>query len=175
MLKRLVKRIAGMNSRLPVNLYEGLNIGRGTCCAVECLDSVAPQLITIGENCIVAPKAMILAHDASLFIHTGKYRVEPVRIGNRVFIGYGAIVMPGVTIGDGAVIGAGAVVTRDIPADTVAAGVPARILGPVSDMVARNQESLIAPHYPGGHVPSMEDVLRFQRSILKSMGKSAKA
>ena len=49
-------------------------------------------------------------------------------IGDNVWIGGGAIVLPGVTIGNNAIIGAGSVVTRDIPADTVAAGNPARVL-----------------------------------------------
>ena len=51
---------------------------------------------------------------------------EPVRIGDRVFIGANAVVNMGVTIGDEAIIGAGAVVTADVPARTVVVGVPAR-------------------------------------------------
>jgi maltose O-acetyltransferase len=53
---------------------------------------------------------------------------KPIRIGSGVWFGGGAIVLPGITIGDGAVIGAGAVVTHDVPADTVVAGNPARII-----------------------------------------------
>jgi acetyltransferase-like isoleucine patch superfamily enzyme len=51
-----------------------------------------------------------------------------VRVGNNVWIGYGACVLRGVTVGDNAVIGTNAVVTRDVPANAVVAGVPARIL-----------------------------------------------
>jgi NDP-sugar pyrophosphorylase family protein len=54
--------------------------------------------------------------------------VKPIVVGSNVFLGYGAIIMPGVTIGDNVVIGAGAVVTRDIPANSVAVGVPARVI-----------------------------------------------
>lgn len=56
------------------------------------------------------------------------YYVAPVAIGNRVWIGEGVIVMPGVTIGDGAIIGAHSVVNKDIPANCIAVGSPARII-----------------------------------------------
>ena len=53
---------------------------------------------------------------------------RPVTIGNDVWLGRRVIIMPGVNIGDGCVIGAGAVVTKDIPAYSVAAGVPAKVI-----------------------------------------------
>lgn len=56
------------------------------------------------------------------------YYVAPVNIGNRAWIGEGAIILPGVTIGDGAVIGAHSVVNRNVPVGCIAAGVPARIV-----------------------------------------------
>ena len=56
-----------------------------------------------------------------------------VHIGKNVWIGAGAVFLPGITVGDGAVIGAGAVVTRDIPADVVAVGNPCRVLRPVGE------------------------------------------
>lgn len=57
----------------------------------------------------------------------------PVRIGNRVRIGAGAIILPGVTIGDDTVIGAGSVVTKDIPAGVVAVGNPCRVMREIGE------------------------------------------
>jgi len=57
---------------------------------------------------------------------------RPVTIGNNVWLGAGAIVLPGVTIGDGSVIGAGSVVTKDVPSNVLAFGAPCRVIRSVS-------------------------------------------
>ena len=77
----------------------------------------------IGHNCVIATlnHAMDPAKRANLL-------PSPVHIGPDVWLGANVTVLPGVTIGEGAVIAAGAVVTKDIPARTVAAGVPAKVI-----------------------------------------------
>lgn len=91
--------------------------------------------IRIGDDCMIAPKVGIYTAthpvESSLRI-SGREYGKPVTIGNRVWIGAGAILLPGVTIGDDAVVAAGAVVTKDIPGRVVAAGNPARILRHIS-------------------------------------------
>lgn len=85
--------------------------------------------IEIGANATIGPDATILSlgHDPNSpdFKEMG----GPVRIGARVWIGYRAIVLPGVTIGEGAVVAAGAVVSRDVEPLAIVAGVPARVIG----------------------------------------------
>lgn len=63
-------------------------------------------------------------------------------IGNRVFIGYGTIVLPNVKIGNDVIIGAGSVVTKDVPDDSVAVGNPARVIGKRSEYIAKNRAFL---------------------------------
>ena len=77
----------------------------------------------IGHNVVPATLNHELDPDRRKDVHPA-----PIVIGKRVWIGSSATVCPGVTIGDGAVVAAGAVVTRDVPCNTVAGGVPARKL-----------------------------------------------
>lgn len=84
--------------------------------------------IVLGNNVRVAPHVRF--HAAAHEIGDLEYRHSgaPIRVGNDVWIGAGALILPGVTVGDRSVIGAGSVVTRDVPPDVVAAGVPARVV-----------------------------------------------
>lgn len=90
------------------------------------LDPAHCFLITIGNNVTMAPNVHILAHDASTCYGLGYAKIGRVNIGNNVFIGASTIVLPNVTIGDNVVIGAGAVVSKDLPANGVYAGNPAK-------------------------------------------------
>ena len=87
--------------------------------------------IFIGDHVMIAPNVTIATGthpiDPDLREQVYQYNL-PVHIGNRVWIGAGAIVLPGVTIGDDSVIGAGSVVTKDIPPHVVAVGNPCRVL-----------------------------------------------
>ncbi len=89
--------------------------------------------VTIGNDCLIAEHCSILSANHTIPSKERKIRWEPdVRahtvIGNDVWLGAGVRVLAGVTIGDGAVVGAGAVVTTDIPAYSVAVGVPAKVI-----------------------------------------------
>jgi len=96
--------------------------------------------ITIGDDVLVGPGVQIITathplhpderhpDDGSASGAPYRTQVAPVRIGNRVWIGAGSIILGGVTIGDGTTIGAGSIVTRDIPGMVVAVGQPARVL-----------------------------------------------
>lgn len=93
----------------------------------------ASEKIEIGANCMIGPYCYITDHDHGMQkdrpVRDQDLVSAPVRIGNDVWIGAGAVILKGVQIGEGAVIGAGSVITRDIPAFSKAAGVPARQIG----------------------------------------------
>jgi len=88
-------------------------------------DIVFPGLVTIGRNCVLATRSAVLAHGVLATPEGGR----AVTIGDNCYIGYGAIIVPGVTIGDNCIIGAGAVVGKDIPANSIAVGNPAQVVG----------------------------------------------
>ncbi|WP_277750457.1 sugar O-acetyltransferase [Actinomyces oricola] len=115
----------GSNIRLGERFFANFD-----CVMLDC----AP--ITIGDDVLLAPKVGLYtaghALDAAERIAGGCF-ARPITIGNAVWIGAGASVLPGVTIGDGAVIGAGSVVTHDVPPRTVAAGNPARVLRRITE------------------------------------------
>lgn len=92
------------------------------------LDDSHCWLITVGDNVTMAPRVHILAHDASTCHHLGYARIGRVDIGDNVFIGADAVVLPGVSIGSDSVIGANSTVTKSIPSGVVAAGNPAKVI-----------------------------------------------
>ena len=92
--------------------------------------------IVIGARCQIAPRVQLLTatHPVDPVARgPGWESGAPIRIGDNVWLGGGAIVCPGVTIGDDTVVAAGSVVTRDLPTGVVAVGVPARVLRPITD------------------------------------------
>lgn len=116
---------AGEHVHLGSNVYANFN-----------LTLVDDGHIYIGDKTMIAPNVTITTatHPVlpALRERGIQYNVD-VHIGKNVWIGAGVIILPGVTIGDNAVIGAGAVVTRDIPANVVAFGVPCRVMRPIGE------------------------------------------
>ena len=92
--------------------------------------------IRFGDNCLVGPGVHIYTASHPVSVSGRARGVEfgkPVRIGNNVWLGGRAVILPGVTIGDGSIVGAGAVVTKDVPDNVIVAGNPARILRGLSE------------------------------------------
>lgn len=94
-----------------------------------------PYLITIGDNTTLSFDVAMVTHDAGTRVirHLPDGNPEtviygPITIGNNCFIGCRTTILPNVTIGDNSIIGAGSVVNKDIPANSVAAGVPCKVI-----------------------------------------------
>lgn len=110
------------------NIRIGRNVFINACCCFQDQGG-----ITIGDGTLIGHRVVIATINHGLRpAERGVHSIAPVTIGRDVWIGSGAILLPGVTIGDGATVAAGAVVTKDVEAGTVAGGVPAKILRRVS-------------------------------------------
>jgi acetyltransferase-like isoleucine patch superfamily enzyme len=116
-----------------IRCHEGVvSIGDKTVMGQECTIS-AYQRVSIGEQCILADRVMLIDFDHNVAEVERPVRVQgiykrDVSVGNNVWIGHGAQILRGVTVGDNAIVGAAAVVTKDVPANAVVGGVPARVL-----------------------------------------------
>lgn len=116
-----------------IRCHEGVvSIGAKTVLGQECTIS-AYKHVSIGRECVIADRVMLIDFDHGVVDVERPIRLQgiymrDVRVGNNVWIGYGACILRGVTVGDNAVIGTNSVVTRDVPANAVVGGVPARVI-----------------------------------------------
>ncbi|WP_460798223.1 sugar O-acetyltransferase [Microbacterium sp. GXF0217] len=113
-----------------VDYGEHISIGARTFINFN-LTALDVAKITIGADCQIGPNVQLLTPTHPVDPQPRRDKLEaaqPITIGDNVWLGGGVIVCPGVTIGDNSVIGAGSVVTRDIPADVVAVGNPAKVI-----------------------------------------------
>ncbi len=113
-----------------VDFGENIHIGAHTFIN-NGLTALDVARITIGEHCQIGPNCQLLTPTHPLdpvLRRDGWEAAEPITLGDNVWLGGGVTVCPGVTIGDNTVVGAGSVVTKDLPANVVAVGNPARII-----------------------------------------------
>lgn len=105
-----------------------VTIGKG-CFIQQCCTFFGRGGITIGNGVFIGPKVNLITlnHDPDPENRSATYG-RPIVIEDKVWIGIGSTILPGVKIGYGAIVGAGSVVTKDVPAMTVVAGNPARII-----------------------------------------------
>lgn len=135
---------------VPIHFQQGnnLHIGKNFYCGpgFTVLDHAK---VTIGDNVMIAPHVSLLTayhpkHYTQRIVRKmpdtfephgrGEYElISPITIGNNVWIGSGAIVLPGVSIGDNSIIGAGSVVTRSVPTDSLAIGSPAKVVRTITE------------------------------------------
>lgn len=111
------------------------HVGNGTGLSHQC-EFIIGKRITIGSNCRIAGRVRMADSHGHPIEPGARLRGDPpedhdvraITIGNNVWLGTGATIMPGVSIGDHSVVAAGSIVTKDVPACTVVAGIPARIV-----------------------------------------------
>lgn len=156
---RLHGRLHGIGNNCHINL------------AVNITD---PEYVLIGNN-VMLSDCTLLGHDGVVGVLNDAYNVKLDSVGkivikDNVFIGHGAIIMPGITIGPNAVVAAGAVVTKDVMEGDIVGGVPAKPISKVDSLVRKLQEKTdslpwanIIKTRTGAHDPKLEPELLRQR------------
>ena len=128
---------------------KGITIGKGTYVQSPLnteIDETRPSLVTIGENCFINKYFEIHTHDwvTHIFLHSGRQFVNSsgrVKIGNNVAFGRHVMILKGVTIGDNCFVGANSVVSKDIPANSIAVGSPAKVVMSLEDYYQKRLNS----------------------------------
>jgi acetyltransferase-like isoleucine patch superfamily enzyme len=126
-------RFSWIGDGTKIRCHEGVvEIGEKTVMGQECTIS-AYKRVRIGEQCVIADRAMFIDFDHGVVEVERPIRLQGIYkrdclIGSNVWIGYGACFLRGIRVGDNAIVGTNSVVTRDVPANAVVGGVPAKVI-----------------------------------------------
>jgi len=148
-LKNIRYKTCSYEKRVLMLRKMGVRIGEGCKIYSNVGFGSEPYLIEIGNNVRLTMGVKITTHDGGLWVlrNIGKLkdadRFGRVKIGNNVHVGINSIIMPGVTIGNNVVIGCGAVVTKDIPSNSVAVGVPAKVIEDIDTYYRKNKDGVV--------------------------------
>ncbi|MBE6903281.1 MAG: acyltransferase [Ruminococcaceae bacterium] len=152
--RMLYKKIVGALKPIKYAQKVGVNIKGRLYIYGRVEWSTEPWIITVGDNVHITNGVKFITHDGGTLLYRHKVPdleiTKPITVGNDVYFGNDVIVLPGVTIGNNVIIGAGAVVTKDIPDNSVAVGVPAKVIKSADEYFEKLQkESLHLGHLKG--------------------------
>lgn len=160
-LKRLASKVKGayLHKFKPLKYAQliGVNFSLGEVHLYGRIEwSTEPWLITLGNNVHITDGVRFETHDGGTLLFRNQIPdleiTKPIIVGNDVYIGNNVILMPGVKVGNKVIIGAGAIVTKDIPDNSVAVGVPARVIKTADEYFEKIQKESL--HL--GHLKSQE-------------------
>lgn len=134
LINHLLWKLSNNERRIKILRKKGVKIGEGCEIWKSTVWGSEPYLITVGNRVRITANVKFVTHDGGMWVLRNMKLLEnadkfgQIEIGDNVHIGWDVTIMPGVKIGSNCVIGCGAVVTKSIPDNSVAAGVPARVL-----------------------------------------------
>lgn len=155
LIKKIKRKYFEMVKPLKYAQLSGVNFQPGTVNIYgRVVWGTEPWLITLGKNVHITDGVKFINHDGGTLLYRRQIPdleiTKPIVVGNDVYIGNNVIILPGVTIGNNVIIGAGAVVTKNIPDNSVVAGVPAKIIKTTDEYFEKlKRESLHLGHLKG--------------------------
>lgn len=153
LIEKIKKVIAFRTSKGAINYYRSKGIVIGENCVIRYpetsrIDTQRPELISIGNNVDMNKNFQIMAHDWGSLVFRAKFHdfinsTGKVSIGNNIYFGTDVIILKGVSIGDNCIIGAGSIVNRSIPANSVATGVPCKVICNIDDYYNKRKQKAL--------------------------------
>ena len=158
LLKRIYRYLFPRPKEVPVDdicRYRnlGVKIGENVCLVgpiSPVIFSSEPYLVSIGDNTTVSFDVVFVTHDAATRVIRNLPNGDPetviygpISVGKNCFIGCRSVILPNVTIGDNSIIGAGSLVNRDIPANTVAAGNPCKVICSLEEYREKHKDDFL--------------------------------
>lgn len=153
MVKKIISRIelmlATREGYIKILRRNGVKIGEGCYVEKNAIFGSEPYLITLGNDVRITSGVIFITHDGGLWPLRKKGicpegdMFGPIEIKEGTHVGINSIIMPNVTIGAHCVIGCGAVVTRDIPDNSVAVGIPARVIESIDTYYEKNKDKIV--------------------------------
>lgn len=132
--------------------HQGVKIGEQCEIYKNVRFGTEPYLIRIGNHVRLTDNVRFITHDGGMWVLRELLQdnrldlIKPIVIKDNVFVGWGSVILPGVTIGENSIVAAGAVVTKDIPANEVWGGVPARHIKTIDQYIEHNKNDFIYTH-----------------------------
>lgn len=148
-LKRLIRGELSNEEKMEALRKEGVHMGSDCDIYSTASFGSEPYLITLGNHVRVNHNVTFVTHDGGVWVlreylnSVDSKNIDlfgKIVVGNNVHIGTNAIIMPGVTIGNNCIIGCGAIVTKNIPDNSVAVGVPARVIESIDEYVSKHEK-----------------------------------
>lgn len=143
-------KVCSTSKRAKIYRKYGVKIGNNCSIGNNVHFGSEPYLVTLGDHVRITESVRFITHDGGMWVlrdldETYKELdlIHPIVIGNNVHIGIGAVIMPGVHVGNNVIIGCGSIVTKDVPSDTVVAGIPARVIRSIQEYAEKNQSRMI--------------------------------
>lgn len=128
----------------------GVNIGTGCVIDKTAEFGTEPYLVSLSDNVRITKGVRFITHDGGLWVvrnlgllDKNVDRFAKILIGCNTNIGWGAIIMPGVTVGNNCIVAAGAIVTKDVPDNSVVAGVPAKVIESIEQYAEKNRSRCV--------------------------------
>lgn len=150
LIDRIMLRLCSTSKRVQIYRKYGVKIGESCSIGNHVHFGSEPYLVTLGNHVRVTESVRFITHDGGMWVLRGLYDtykemdlIRPISVGDNVHIGIESIIMPGVVIGDNVIIGCGSIVTKDIPSNSVVAGVPARIIRTLKEYEDKNKSRMI--------------------------------